>query len=104
MDNGVEGQPKASRRVRIANPEGMHLRAASLLIRVAKRFEARVKVSNHNGCADAKTTPLQLLALGAQPGEELAIEAIGPDAEEAVEAIAKLIEHHFEELPEGPER
>lgn len=103
MDNDLTEPPKASRRVRVVNPEGMHLRAVSLLIQVARRFQARVEVNNQNGRADAKTTPLQLLTLGAQAGEELLIEAVGSDAEEAVEAIVKLIENRFEEQPERPE-
>jgi len=99
MDTPQEELPQASRQVRIVNPEGMHLRAASLLIQLARRFQCSITVSNHNLRADAKTTPLQLLALGAQPGDELTIEAIGPDARKAVEAIARLIENRFEELP-----
>ena len=99
MDEPQEESSRACRRVRIVNPEGMHLRAVSVLIQLARRFQASVTVSNHNLRADAKTTPLQLLALGAQPGDELTIEAIGPDAAEAVEAIARLIENRFEERP-----
>jgi len=99
MEEPVEGASRASRQVRIVNPEGMHLRAVSLVIQLARRFQASVTVSNHDLRADAKTTPLQLLALGAQPGDELTIEAVGPDAQEAVEAIARLIENRFEELP-----
>ncbi|MCS7303733.1 MAG: HPr family phosphocarrier protein [Thermoguttaceae bacterium] len=97
MDGSLEEQPRASRQVRIVNPEGMHLRAVSLLIQLARRFQCSIWVSNHNLRADAKTTPLELLALGAQPGDQLTIEALGPDAQEAVEAIARLIENRFEE-------
>ncbi len=92
-------QLRVSRQVRIRNPEGMHLRAVNLVIQLARRFQSSITVSNHNLRADAKTTPMQLLALGAQPGDELSIEAIGPDALKAVEAIVRLIENRFEELP-----
>lgn len=96
MNSDTGDQPEASRWVIIVNPEGMHLRAASLLIQTAKQFQAQIEVSNHNRRVDAKTTPLQLLTLGAQAGDELFIEAVGPDAQEAVEAIAKLIANQFE--------
>lgn len=95
-----EEQLKVCRQVRIINPEGMHLRAASALIQLARQFQAQVVLSNHNLRADAKSTPLQLLALGAQPGDHLTIEAVGPDASEAVEAIVQLIENRFEPLTE----
>ena len=101
MDTRGNEQPKASRQATVVNPEGMHLRAASLLIQLARQFQCRVELSNHNGRADAKTTPLQFLVLGAQSGDRLTIEAVGPDAEEAVEAIAKLIEEGFQEPTEA---
>ncbi len=101
MDSGINDQPKASRRVIIVNKEGMHLRAASLLIQTAKQFQAQIELIRR---ADAKSTPLQLLTLGAQEGTEVFIEAVGPDAQEAVEAIAKLIANQFQPLEERCEK
>jgi len=42
---------------------------------------------------------LQLMALGAAPGDELLLEAAGPDAEEALLALAALSANKFEEKP-----
>ncbi len=88
---------KATRTVIVSNPEGLHLRAAALLVQCARRFESHIEVIKKNQRADGKSAPLHLTALGAQAGEELVLEALGRDAEEAVDALAELIRSHFRE-------
>ena len=88
---------KATRTVVVGNPEGLHLRAAALLVEAARRFQSRIEVIKHNQRADCKSAPLHLTALGAQAGEALVLEAVGCDAEEAVDALAELILSHFRE-------
>lgn len=95
MNGDTDSQPQASRRVIIVNREGLHLRAASLLSQTAKQFQAQIEVSNRNRRIDAKSTSIELVTLDALAGDEVFIEAVGPDAQEAVEAIAKLIANQF---------
>lgn len=90
---------KASRRVTIVNEEGLHLRAASLFVQLARRFQSQVDVVKDHERADGKSTPLQLTALGAQLGEEVLLEAAGPDADEALAALAGLIAGRFQTGP-----
>lgn len=94
--------PKAVREVSVTNREGFHLRAATVLMNSARSFEADIVIIKGGMTVDAKSTPLQLLALGAFQGDLLTLEAVGPDADRAVDALCNLFERHFEEDGEGP--
>jgi len=82
--------PRAT--VVLSNPEGLHARPASLLVKTAAAFDAATTV---NG-ADARSL-LGVMALGARQGSALEIASSGPDAERAVSALVELIESGFGE-------
>ena len=88
------------RRVRIVNALGFHLRAADQFTRLAQRFRAEIRVSHGNKLVDGKSI-LDLSTLGAGRDERLEVQASGPDAEAAVEALAGLIEAGFHETAAG---
>jgi phosphotransferase system HPr (HPr) family protein len=92
---------KATRTVNVLNPEGLHLRAATLVVLLARRFRSDIALVKGGISADGKSTPLQLLGLGAEQGEQLALEAVGDDADEALEALADLFASGFQEEPRG---
>jgi phosphotransferase system HPr (HPr) family protein len=73
-------------------PEGvaLHARPAGSLVRAAAVFAAEVYVSANGRRANAKSI-LDVLALGAEGGTELVIEASGEDAVAAAEHLAVLI-------------
>lgn len=75
-------------------PEGvdLHARPAGVLIRAAAKFASRVTLTSGDRSADAKSI-LQVLALGATGGSELAVTTSGSDASDALEAIADLLGH-----------
>jgi len=85
----------ATRTVTVANPEGLHLRAAMLIAEVARRHQADVKMTKGLDCVDAKSV-LQVMSLGAYEGEELLLEAEGPGAETVIEELAQLFARHFQ--------
>jgi len=87
---------KASRSVTVTNCEGLHARAAASVADLVRRFESRVSLVKDCERAEA-TEVLQLLSLGAAQGEELWLEATGHDAEEVVEALARLFAGNFAE-------
>jgi phosphocarrier protein HPr len=93
----------ATRTVTVVNHEGVHLRAATLLGNLARRFDATISVAKGNLVVDAKSTPLHLLALGADHGEDLVLKATGDDAEEALAALAELFAACFPE-PTDPQQ
>ncbi len=86
----------ATRRLIVTNPAGLHARPADLLSRVAQSFSARVEIVKDGERVDAKSI-IHLLMLGAVEGTELVVEADGPDAEAAVEAVEDLMRSNFGE-------
>jgi phosphotransferase system HPr (HPr) family protein len=73
----------------------LHARPAGLLVRAAAGQDARIVLRSNGRQADASSI-LQVLALGATRGTELEVEASGPDAAEALETIAGVIERFDE--------
>ncbi len=70
----------------------LHARPAGLFVREGAKFSAQVIVSANGKAANAKSI-LEVLALGATGGTELAIEASGDDAAEAVAGLVDLVAH-----------
>jgi len=95
----------ASKTVVIKNEQGLHARPADLFVRTASRFEASVEVIKDGERVDGKSI-LGILTLVAERGTQLSIEAKGRDAEDALTALARLVEEGFEDnaSDHGPSR
>ena len=89
----------ATRSVTVVNPQGFHARPAHLFMKLAESFPCRVEILKGNETINGKSI-LDLLTLGAGNGTTLTLRANGPDAQEAVEALARLIEGGFGEAVE----
>jgi phosphotransferase system HPr (HPr) family protein len=83
-----------SRDVVIRNVQGMHIRPAELFTVLAKKFESKIEVVNGDRRVDGKSL-IDIFTLGAGQGTKLVLEAEGPDAEAACEALAELVESGF---------
>ena len=84
------------RKVKLRNKLGLHARPSTQIASLAAQFESEIFLVKEepNGQtmrANAKSV-FGIMMLTAPMGTELVIEAKGPDAEEAVEALAHLIE------------
>lgn len=90
----------AKKQVKVVNAQGLHARPADMVARCAGRFESQIELVKGNEPVDGKSI-LSLLTLAAEQGTLLSISAVGPDADEAVEALAALFEQGFpaEETP-----
>lgn len=97
----VMDQPDATRTVVVTNREGFHLRAATLFVSLARQFNSEIELSKDRRRVDGKSTPLQLVSLGAWRGDTLLLEAAGRDAQKALEALVALFASNFEEDPEA---
>ena len=84
------------REVVVANSQGLHARPADMLAREARKWRSRIELVSHAQRVDAKSI-LEVLTLAAEAGTRLVIEATGPDAGEAIDAIAGLFERKFNE-------
>jgi phosphotransferase system HPr (HPr) family protein len=80
----------------LTNKVGLHARPAGALVRVAKEQKADVKITYKDKTANAKSI-LSVLSLGAEAGAVIRVEANGEGAEQALEAIQKLVGEKFGE-------
>jgi phosphocarrier protein HPr len=83
-----------SRVVTIQNKQGMHARPAEMFVRTANQFESKIQLIRDERRVEARNM-IDLLTLGATQGTRLTIEAEGPDAQAAVDALAELVEIGF---------
>ncbi len=84
------------KKVKIVNRLGIHARPATLFTKTASDFDSEIEVEKDGMVVDGKSI-LGLLMLVAGKGSEIIIRADGPDEEEALEALVKLVEDGFGE-------
>lgn len=87
----ADGADEASRDATVSMPHGLHARPAARVAGRAKAFAARITLSLDDTTANAKS-PTALMGLGARHGDRLLVAASGPDAADAVHAVASLLE------------
>ncbi|MGO8689219.1 MAG: HPr family phosphocarrier protein [Thermoguttaceae bacterium] len=85
-----------TRTVLVANSAGLHARAAAMIATLARRFKARVTLAKGNNLVEG-TEVLQILSLGAAPGEKLSLEATGEEAQQALDSLEELFRDKFGE-------
>ena len=84
--------------VMITNRRGLHARASAKFVNLAAQFDATVLVTGPNdGEKVVGTSIMGLMMLAAGPGSSICIEASGPQAREALNALASLVEAKFDE-------
>src|SRR4051794_4500044 len=89
-----DGRTTARRRVRIVNGYGLHMRPATKFVTLASSFRSEVRVDFQGVQANGKSL-LDMTCLAAECGTTLDLEALGPDAEEALAALAELVAAGF---------
>jgi len=82
--------------VGICNQRGLHARASAKFVKLASSFESEIRVTRDGVTVDARSI-MGLLMLGAGIGCGVDIEAEGPDAAEAIEALSDLVARKFDE-------
>lgn len=82
--------------VTILNKLGLHARAAAKFVKCASRFEAGVQVRKDGLEVDGKSI-MGVLLLAAPKGSSLELIIDGPDEQEALREIEKLITSRFGE-------
>lgn len=86
----------ARQETKIRNRAGMHARAAVKFVQLAAHFKSDIRVWKDGASVNGKSI-MGLLTLVAALGIEIIIEAEGPDAPEAVAALAALVDSGFGE-------
>ncbi|MEZ4269972.1 MAG: HPr family phosphocarrier protein [Myxococcota bacterium] len=81
----------------VVNDLGLHLRAAGILVQRASQYRSELFLSKGTLRANAKSI-MSVLSLAASKGTKLTLTAQGEDAQQAINAIAKLFNEGFVEL------
>ena len=82
--------------VTIRNRKGLHARASAKFVKCAEGFDATIKVMR-DGQSVGGTSIMGLMMLAAGPGVVITLEAEGPEAPEAIDALVALVESGFGE-------
>ncbi len=85
-----------SRTVEMRNKRGLHARASAKFVTLAASLPASIEVEK-DGSKVCGTSIMGLMMLGAAMGDSITISAEGEGAEEAVAALAELVEGRFGE-------
>lgn len=86
----------AARELEITNQRGLHARASAKFVKCAEAFNAEITVTR-DGMSVPATSIMGLMMLGAAMGTSIMVEASGPQAEDAIQALAQLVESKFDE-------
>ena len=81
---------------KIRNRAGLHARAAVKFVQLAGHFRSEIRVVKDDTGVNGKSI-MGLLTLVAALGTSVIIEAEGPDAQQAVDALAELVNDGFGE-------
>ena len=74
-------------RLLVIDPSGLHARPAARFVQAASRFASRIVIRQDGREADAKSL-IALLGLTIRPSTEITLSADGPDADDALAALA----------------
>ena len=96
--SAVSRDPTSARTTaRIVNRQGLHARPISMIVQIAHRFDAELRVCGPDGTiADGKSV-FSLMTLAAGQGADLVLEGNGTQAGALVEAVAELVARGFDE-------
>jgi phosphocarrier protein HPr len=92
----VLNRDKPTAAVTICNRKGLHARASAKFVKCAENFQATIRVTR-DGQTVGGTSIMGLMMLAAGPGVVIHLEAEGPQATEAIEALIALVEDGFGE-------
>src|SRR5262249_8611395 len=82
--------------VEIVNKLGLHARASAKLTQLASSYKSEVWLSRNGRRVNAKSI-MGVMMLAAAKGSSVVLETSGPDEEEAMQALARLIADRFGE-------
>jgi phosphocarrier protein len=96
MTVGATANGLINRDLTIVNKRGLHARAAAKFVQTAEQFEAEITVTKDSTTVGG-TSIMGLMMLAAGPGSVITVSAEGPDAEDALNALAALVGELFGE-------
>lgn len=87
----------AEKTVQIQNKHGLHARPAAEIVKTAGRFQSEIKIVRDDLEVNGKSI-MGVMMLAAEYGAKITLKAIGPDDQEAIEALVALVDAKFGEV------
>jgi phosphocarrier protein HPr len=84
------------RTVEIVNRNGLHARPAAEIVKLSSKFNCDITIVREDLEVNGKSI-MGVMMLAAEDGSNILVRADGPDAEQAVSAIADLVAAKFGE-------
>jgi phosphocarrier protein HPr len=84
------------RSVEIVNKNGLHARPAAEIVKLSSKFQCEITIVRDDLEVNGKSI-MGVMMLAAEFGSNILVRANGPDAEQAVNAIADLVAAKFGE-------
>lgn len=81
-----------SRRMKIQNPSGLHIRPAGVLVKAAEHCSSRVELVYDYNIINARSL-LNILGAAIPSGAEIEIRCDGPEEEQDLEAMIEVMGH-----------
>jgi phosphocarrier protein HPr len=82
--------------VQIRNKNGLHARPAAEMVKAAAKFKSDITISREDIEVNGKSI-MGVMMLAAECGSTIMLRATGPDANEAIAALASLVAGRFGE-------
>ncbi|HWJ23293.1 MAG TPA: HPr family phosphocarrier protein [Gemmatimonadaceae bacterium] len=86
----------AERSVQIVNRNGLHARPAAEIVKAAAKFSSEITISRDDLEVNGKSI-MGVMMLAAEYGSTVMLRASGPDAEQALDTLSRLIADKFGE-------
>ena len=80
----------------LVNKRGLHARASAKFVETVARFQCEVTVKKDDNEVSGRSI-MGLMMLGASVGTTIELVAVGPDADDAIGALSRLIAARFHE-------
>jgi phosphocarrier protein HPr len=84
------------RSVLIVNKNGLHARPAAEIVKLAAKFQSEITVVKDDLDVNGKSI-MGVMMLAAEHGSTITFRAEGPDADQALDALATLVRNKFGE-------
>ena len=82
--------------VQIENKNGLHARPAAEIVKLAAKFRSEITIVKDDLDVNGKSI-MGVMMLAAEHGSTITLRAEGPDADQALEALATLVHNRFGE-------
>ena len=82
--------------VQIENKNGLHARPAAEIVKCAAKFRSEITIVKDDLDVNGKSI-MGVMMLAAEHGSSITLRAEGPDADQALDALAQLVRNRFGE-------